>query len=185
MFNDITRWWVVFDTFLLDRGFQPVSDWFRDLTGHSNFWIAKWCFRMLFAASTAIVIYHARQAYFDPKHVGDLAMVLFMAFVCKPWILFKISTDLDNNEDAIVENLELSGTMNPERMRGAGLRFLVVTLSMFIWPFLGATMLYSPQQASLPISLQTLYMIVAIAAYFMACTPRPRAPQLQPKSVAI
>lgn len=181
MLDGFIRRWALFDTFLLDRCFQPLSDWVMDQTGNSCFWLGKWTIRLLFAASVGSVMWIARDAYFDPKQLPLVVSICAIAFMIQPYTLFKLSTFLDEKERDLIAEIEIARAVNPYRLKLADRRFSGVMYSILTWPLVGMALAIVREGLPLSLALQTLLSLFTIAVYFLSCTPKPRSPQKQPK----
>lgn len=175
MINGIIRQFVIFDEFLLDACFQPFSDWMRNHTGNSCFWIGKWTIRILFAVIAGSVMWIAREAYVDPVRLPLFVSISTIACLIQPHVLFRLSTFLDENEERLIEELESARVANPYRLKFADRRFSGVLYSILTWPMVALSLLLVREATSLAVSLQLLLSLFTVSVYFLSCTPKPRA----------
>lgn len=183
MFENLVAKWMIVDAFLLDRCFQRVSDWVRNQTGKSNFWIAKWFVTLQFALIVGSVMFIAKEAYYDSRRWPLVVSIIAMAYVSGPRTLFLMSTMLDKYGEELAEELENAQVANPLRLKFAGQRFASVAYSLLTWSLIGFALAVVPAGLSLAVAVQLMMTIITIVAYFLSCTPKPRKPQFQAKSV--
>ncbi len=185
--------WQRFDSYLIDSCFQPFSDWFRDRTGRSSFWIGKWLLRIKFACiviglvTVATNAYHQSQSEsFELQVFCQTLIVLIAIFaiaVAGIPVIFKATTFIDSCEEEMDEVFESLGAANPLRIQLELRRFewtmylILSCVLMTLW--YGIEL---PEKSFIHV-VQAMFFCSVLAMYFFACTPRPRTPVYAPNTV--
>ncbi len=181
MFDELARKWSAVDSFLLDRCFQPISDRVRDTTGRSNFWIANWAVRLLFAIIAGSVMYGVGEVYANHQTLPLLASIVCIAIISRPDKLFKLSTYLEEHAEAMAEEIDLLRVVNPYRGILAASRFAGVMYSLLTWSLIGYALVGIREALWLGIAVQLIMATNTVVAYFLSCTPKPRKPHFSTK----
>ena len=160
------------DLAILDYVFQPFSDWWRDLTGKSNFWWVRICCWLALAALTWACIMWNGVSHFSVRLIPALLLLILIGAP-----LFRTINMLEKNQSRLEEKWELARTLNP-------LRFQLASLRLRGWMCIVGLVLMSivaktTEGGPLFIRLSITMLIIVIAIYFLSCTPKPRAPYRQ------
>lgn len=147
------------DAFLMEKA-QKLSDWFQDLTGYTNFTLARMCiyiFLILFLSSILVT-------------GSNPASSFIVILMTTPMALFVISKDMaiineaerkffesNNNSDIYFKN---------ELLLNSGGR-IPSLIMLFVWPFI------CPLFLDGDILLTLGFMFLQMTKYFASCTPKP------------
>ena len=158
------------DQFVLDRCFQPITDWWQNQTGLSNFWLAKMC---IWAAGIAMLIdlyfIATEKLLMGIMYVGFSILALGYISLCE-------RRDKDRSKNS-------TRTLNPLRDSPYArmIRVTLLGISLLFWfeqiksllRIIEAQSIWGPVMISL----------VACSFYFDACTPKPPLPRKAPSKV--
>ncbi|OGG50951.1 hypothetical protein A2763_02875 [Candidatus Kaiserbacteria bacterium RIFCSPHIGHO2_01_FULL_54_36] len=156
------------DDWLIDNVFQPTSDWWRNRTGKSNFWVAKMFAWLGLIIASWNVIANIRIDYVVAAYVV-VSGIAFCAF------MFRLITIMDKDAEDIEQELEATRTANPVRL------LLVDERTRSLWnALLWVCMTYVVHETRFysPFFWSAVFWVLAYipVLYFMSCTPKPRSP---------
>ena len=143
------------DGFLIDKKFQPVTEWFQKLTGKTNFWLAKCCLLFMFVFSLVQACF---DYFFDPDF-----FFIDMLFVLAMWaITIKGCRVFKKEEEYLLKNPK---AMNARRVNQREFRIFALIVIPLIF-LIHVAMSFYPWLIFAPFVLIPM-------AYFLACTPLP------------
>jgi hypothetical protein len=162
------------DWLLLDRVFQPFSDWTASKFGVGHLKLARWMLH-----STAVLECANIAAFY--KYLSPTFTVVFM-FLCLP-MLFGLARAIQRTgkRDGIV--MTLSTTLPEERVKYARQRINLLVSAIFIFCFSILNMSNSHPQAGtylLILLLNAVSLTSILGYYFVSCRGNPSG---SPKNV--
>lgn len=155
------------DLAILDGFFQPIADWWMNLTGKTNFWISRLLWWIVIVAGTWETLFRMHREDGLSKAPSYIVMCVIMGLVSLYFI------HLDTNEEALFRNTENARFLNFRRGPEWGLlRVMTIVLSSYL---ASDNIIYFGWISDL---WGTIVGAVTypIALYFGACTPKPRLP---------
>lgn len=166
------------DLYILDHIFQPACDWWHNLTGKNNFWVARACIVVIFACRTLecalLLVRGTPMSFVLPLLVfNTVALVLIF------------TPALHIFEQRVLQNKK---TLNPARIF-VPMGIFRMAISIFeVSLFLGGTIELATNAYLLGRKLPVLYILSTVqemcaniawvtCLYFIACTMKPRKPR--------
>ncbi len=157
------------DSYLIDKIFQRFAHWWQELTGLTNFWIAKWMYVCTAILATFLLIVWAVLTNMPTFFNSIVYLILTLVFILMIHGIFIL--EMKDKEFT----KKHSGVINEGRINGVGRRVLglivtVIFLINFLYFFMDNIKLLLEIFTITYFFLQVCYFI---GVYFEDCTPLP------------